>query len=118
MWPAAPSFYTLTASRRAFAGLNDGTFDAGTATGSPVRRLCPWRAARARTVNFPNPAIATGSSRASASAMAENTEPTIRSAAALVVEVSAARWEDEFCVGHVVLALSCGWTSADGASSQ
>lgn len=37
--------------------------------------------------------MATGSSHASTLAMAENTAPTIRSAAALVMEVSAATWE-------------------------
>ena len=43
--------------------------------------------------NCPNPAMATGSSRASASPMAENTAPTMRSAVALVADVSAATWE-------------------------
>jgi len=41
MWPPAPNCYSLIASRRVFAGLNDGTFDAETATGSPVRGLRP-----------------------------------------------------------------------------
>ena len=46
------------------------------------RGLRPARAGRLRTSNLPNPAIATVSSRASAPAMAENTAPTRRSAAA------------------------------------
>ena len=53
----------------------------------------PWRAARSRITNWPKPAMATGSSRARASPMAKNTAPTMRSAVALVADVSVATWE-------------------------
>ena len=36
----------MSASRRVFAALKDGTRAAGMSTGSPVRGLRPWRAAR------------------------------------------------------------------------
>ena len=66
--PRPPS-YPLTASRRAFAALNDGALEAAMATGSPVAGFLPRRAARLRMTNFPNPAMVTGSSRARASRM-------------------------------------------------
>jgi len=83
---------------------------------SPVRGLRPLRATRLRTANFPNPAMAAGWSRASASAMAEKTASTIRSAAALVEEVSAATCETSSASFMVSSPLSCGRTLEDGAS--
>lgn len=51
--------------------MNEGAFEAATATGSPVCGLRAVRAARLRVANFPNPAMATGSPRARASPMVE-----------------------------------------------
>ena len=49
----------LTASLRAFAALNFGTFVAETFTDSPVRGFLAIRAARALTEKIPRPAIET-----------------------------------------------------------
>ena len=53
----------------------------------------PRRGARVWVKKVPNPAVATGSSRATASPMVENTAPTLRLAVALVADVSAATCE-------------------------
>ena len=59
----------------------------------PGSRIASLTCGAASHGELPEPRTATGSARASASAMVENTAPTIRSAAALVVEVSAATCE-------------------------
>ena len=68
-----PPGYSLTASRSAFAGLNEAAVEAAMAMLSPVRGLRPVRAGRDRVEKAPKPVIVTVSSRASASAMPENT---------------------------------------------
>lgn len=87
-----PPGYSLTASRSAFAGLNEGAVEAAMAMLSPVRGLRPVRAGRDRVEKAPKPAIVTVSPPASASAMAENTAFTAASASDLASEVLAVRW--------------------------
>ena len=82
-----------TVSRSFFKALNAGVVEAAMSKLSPVLGLRPWRGARVRVKKVPNPAMATGSSRARASPMAANTTPTMRSAVALVADVSSATWE-------------------------
>ena len=61
---------------------------------SPVRGLRPWRTPRVFVENVPNPAMATLSSRASESLIAENTASTKAEACALVIEASVATWAE------------------------
>ena len=61
---------------------------------SPVRGLRPWRAPRVFVENVPNPGMATLSSRASESLIAENTASTTAEACALVSETSVATWAE------------------------
>ena len=69
---------------------------------SPVCGLRPCRAARARRVNVPNPAIMTLSPLARVSVMAENTASMTLSAPALDREASAAtRAESSDLVTHL-----------------
>ena len=58
----------VTASRSALPAVNDGTVDPAMAMLSPVRGFGPRWAGRCLAVRFPQPARATGSPRASASA--------------------------------------------------
>ena len=86
------------------------------ATGSPVRGLRPVRAARLRVANFPKPAIVTGSPRASASAMAENTTPTRRSASARGHRRPCRDVRDEFVLVHLLpFPMNGGRVVRDGA---
>ena len=72
----------LTESRSFFAALNAGVCEAAMAMLSPVWGFVPRRAGRARVLNVPNPATATVSSLASASAMTANAAETTASAVA------------------------------------
>ena len=92
----------LTASRRTFPALNDRSLDAAMATGSPVRGLRPRRARRVRMEKVLNPAMATVSSRASASVMALSTASTAVPEASRDSEVRAAIW---FTMSDLFLAL-------------
>ena len=70
---AGAAFYSLTALSTAFAALKAaGMCEAAMATASPVCGFRPVRAARSLVVNFPKPATATVSPRATAAAMTEN----------------------------------------------
>ena len=84
----------LTASRRAFAALNAGTFEAGMGMLSPVRGLRPWRAARRLVLNVPKPAMATLSPSAGTSAMVEHMAVSAESASVLDREAASATRAD------------------------
>ena len=90
MRPGQCPCYALTASRRAFAALKAGAREAAMATASPVSGFRPVRAGRSRVVNFPNPAMATVSPLARASAMLENSASSAAPASAFDSDVAAA----------------------------
>ena len=73
-----------------FAALNDGIFEGGIRTLSPVAGFLPVRAAWLRVLNVPNPAIRTSSSLASDSAIASRTVSTAPSAVNLFRRIRAA----------------------------
>ncbi len=70
----------FTASLRAFAARNLGTFIAGTEIDSPVRGFRAWRAFRVLTEKMPRPAIDTSSPFLSPATMLSNTLSTTCSA--------------------------------------
>ena len=80
----------FTASLSRFSALNDGDFEAGIGTLSPVRGFLPVRATRLRVPKVPNPAIRTPSSFASPSAIASKTVSTAPSAVNLFRPIRAA----------------------------
>ena len=88
----AGHFPTVIGSRRLSPALNAGVFEAATVMLSPVARLRPCRAERARVENVQNPTMATVSSLASASPIIENAVETMVSAVILETPARAATW--------------------------
>ncbi len=78
--PASGGQPSFTASPSAFAALNDGDFEAGIGTLSPVRGFLPIRVARFRVLKAPKPAIRTSSRFARRSAIASKTRSIALSA--------------------------------------
>ena len=82
-----------TASRRVLPDLKAGVREAAMAMVSPVRGFLPSRGGRSRVEKVPNPAMATVSPQARASAMVANTARTASAATDFDSDVPAATFE-------------------------